>query len=72
MAKKKENKSEILWKGNTVCEKTCGQCGHMTNIDEEQRSEPNVMGGCFLTGLVVFTDLYSCNNFEQFENEVDH
>lgn len=72
MAKKKDKKPEPIWKDN-VCEgRVCGQCGHLTNVPVDQRSVPNVMGGCFLTGIVVFTDLASCKAFEPLENEKDN
>lgn len=66
MAKKKEKQPEPIWKDN-VCEgRTCGQCCHLTNVPDERRSVPNVMGGCFVTGIIVSTDLNSCKDFEEY------
>lgn len=72
MAKKKDKKPEPIWKDN-VCEgRVCGQCGHLTNVPVDQRSVPNVMGGCFVDGHITFTDEKACNEFNEFKNETDN
>ena len=43
----------------------------MTNVTKESREEPNVMGGCFITGLVTFTDSKACKDHDLYKNEED-
>lgn len=64
MAKKKCLNPEPIWANNVCKGHTCGQCKHLTNVPDEQRCVPNVMGGCFVAGVIVATDLNSCHNFE--------
>ena len=52
--------------------KCCGNCGHLTNVTKESRNEPNVMGGCFVTGLVTFTDCKGCKHHEPYKDEEDN
>lgn len=67
MAKKKKTEPEPLYSVNTCSERKCGECRFLTNVPEEQRRVPNVMGGCFLSGVIVYTDLDSCNDFKPHE-----
>jgi hypothetical protein len=41
----------------------CGNCKFLTNVPDDKRDEPNVMGGCFKDGRIVFTDSEECNDF---------
>ena len=49
---------------------TCGMCAHMTNVEDENREEANVMGGCFMYGHVTFTDQHACIGFKPFVKSV--
>lgn len=46
----------------------CGKCEYMTNIVDEERENPNVMGGCFIDGHITFTDCKACKKFKKDEN----
>ena len=48
-------------------ENCCGKCELMTNVNDENRKEPNVMGGCFKDGHITFTDCKACRDFKKFE-----
>ena len=41
----------------------------MTNIVDEERKTPNVMGGCFVDGHVTFSDCLGCKCWEDFYGE---
>ena len=43
----------------------CGDCVHMTNIKPENRSEDNVMGGCFIDGRIVYSDDIACKKWKK-------
>ena len=48
--------------------RTCGWCKHISCLaDDSKRGEPNVMGGCLLSGDVVVTDDKSCKKWEKWE-----
>lgn len=72
MGKRKEKQPEPLYTENVCAGRVCGECAHLTNVSPDQRKDPNVMGGCFISGIIVYTGLESCNEFEQFENETDN
>ena len=44
--------------------KHCGDCAHMTNVKDEDRDKPNVMGGCFITGRITYTDVVGCRHID--------
>lgn len=45
----------------------CGKCRHMTNIEPDERdSEFPVMGGCFVSGEFVASDMPACAEFDEF------
>lgn len=63
----RQKKSEsVNWKTQT-----CSKCQNLTNVTEESRKEPNVMGGCFVDGHITFTDCAACKHFDLKENETD-
>ena len=45
----------------------CGNCANLTNVLDEERPNDDVMGGCFVSGEVTFTDIHACSKFEPFE-----
>ena len=48
----------------------CGDCEHLTNVSDEDRLVPCVLGGCFKTGNLVTTEKAACRDFEEYKGPV--